>query len=45
MRGTYVANDNLLGFETRLERAYERVEAAIADGAEGRLLLILQAIG
>ncbi len=44
LKTSYVNNDNLLGFETRLERAYTRVEDKIAEGAEGRLLLILNAI-
>ncbi len=45
MRVNYIDDDNLLWFEKKLERAYTRVEKAIADGAEGRLLLILQSIG
>ncbi len=44
MRTTYVANDNLTVFNQKLTRALWRVNTKLDEWAEGRLLIILQAI-
>ena|GEM_PF-4792898 len=44
MRLEYLADDNITAFDAKLQRAITRINGAIDDGAEGRLLLILQSI-